>query len=35
MYNMSPTFECVRMYNKSTPDLPLQNIYGNTCLELG
>jgi hypothetical protein len=35
MYDMSPTFECMRMYNKSTPDLPLQSIYGNTCLELG
>lgn len=35
MYNMTPTFECVRMYNKLTPDLPVQNIYGVTCLELG
>ena len=35
MYNMTPTFECVRMYTQSTPDLPVQNIYGNTCLELG
>jgi GNAT superfamily N-acetyltransferase len=35
LYNMEPTFACVRMYNRSTPDLPLNSIYGVTSLELG
>jgi ribosomal protein S18 acetylase RimI-like enzyme len=35
MYNMTPGFACMRMYNHGTPDLPLENVYGVTCLELG
>jgi predicted N-acetyltransferase YhbS len=35
LYNMTPVFETARMYNRATPDLPLQSIYGVTSLELG
>lgn len=34
-YNMQPLFATTRMYRNGKPDLPLQNIYGITTLELG
>ncbi len=35
MYGLEPGFECVRMYTKGTPDLPIGQVFGNTSLELG
>jgi GNAT superfamily N-acetyltransferase len=34
-YSMQPVFATVRMYTKTPPPLPLENIYGVTSFELG
>jgi hypothetical protein len=34
-YGMTPVFETARMYTKTTPELPLNKIYGITSFELG
>jgi len=34
-YGMKPVFETARMYRGTTPDLPLDRIYGITTFELG
>lgn len=34
-YKMNFVFEAARMYNKSIPELPREEIYGNTTFELG
>ncbi|MFB2921246.1 GNAT family N-acetyltransferase [Aerosakkonema sp. BLCC-F2] len=34
-YGMKPVFECVRMYNRGTPNIDIAHIFGVTTLELG
>jgi hypothetical protein len=34
-YHMTPEFECVRMYLRGDPGLPLDRIYGITAFETG
>ncbi|MDG3006813.1 GNAT family N-acetyltransferase [Paludisphaera mucosa] len=34
-YGMTPEFECVRMYLRGDPGLPLDRIYGITAFEIG
>lgn len=34
-HGMTPVFETVRMYNRSAPDLPLDQVFGVTTFELG
>ncbi len=34
-YKMKPVFETARMYTISTPDIPLQKLFGVTSFELG
>ena len=34
-HNLRPVFKTARMYSRGLPDLPLENIYGVTSVELG
>lgn len=35
MYQMKPMFETARMYNKETPNIPINKVFGVTTFELG
>ncbi|MCP3689451.1 MAG: GNAT family N-acetyltransferase, partial [Gammaproteobacteria bacterium] len=34
-YKMQPVFETARMYTVSTPEIPIQKLFGVTSFELG